>query len=56
MVAEFVAGASGEVFLYVNDAVLPFLPPFTLFYDNNSGKAEVTLQRLPLPPPATPRK
>ena len=45
MVAEFVAGASGEVFLYVNDAVLPFLPPFTLFYANNSGKAEVTLQR-----------
>ncbi|MBN8991193.1 MAG: DUF2235 domain-containing protein [Rhizobiales bacterium] len=49
MVAEFVAGASGEVFLYVNDAVLPFLPPFTLFYANNSGTAQVTLQRLPPP-------
>jgi len=56
MVAEFVAGASGEVFLYVNDAVLPFLPPFTLFYANNSGTAQVTLQRLPLPPPPPPVK
>jgi len=29
MVADFVAGASGEVFLYVNDAaqILPFLGP-----------------------------
>jgi uncharacterized protein (DUF2235 family) len=51
MVAEFVAAASGEVFLYVNDAVIPLLPPFTLFYSNNSGTAKVTLQHVPLPPP-----
>jgi hypothetical protein len=51
MVADFVAAESGEVFLYVNDAVIPLLPPFTLFYDNNSGTAKVTLQRMPLPPP-----
>ncbi|WP_249779520.1 DUF2235 domain-containing protein [Bradyrhizobium sediminis] len=51
MVADFVAAESGEVFLYVNDAVLPFLPPFTLFYSNNSGTAAVTLQRMPLPEP-----
>ena len=55
MVAEFVAAESGEVFLYVNDAVVPFLPLFTLFYDNNTGTARVTLQRL-LPPPPPPAK
>ena len=54
MVADFVAGASGEVFLYVNDAaqVFPFLGPLKLFYENNSGTAQVTLQRMPLPAPA----
>jgi uncharacterized protein (DUF2235 family) len=53
MVAEFVAPESGEVFLYVNDAIqfFPFLGPFELFYNNNSGSAQVQLQRMPLPPP-----
>ncbi|MGX9427039.1 DUF2235 domain-containing protein [Bradyrhizobium sp. LeoA1S1] len=53
MVADFVAPESGELFLYVNDAVqvFPFLGPFNLFYGNNSGTAEVKLQRVPLPPP-----
>jgi uncharacterized protein (DUF2235 family) len=52
MVAEFVAGASGEVFLYVNDAaqIFPFLGALRLFYKNNSGAAQVTLQRMALPP------
>jgi hypothetical protein len=50
MVAEFVAGASGEVFLYVNDAVVPVWPFFKPFYDNNSGTAGVTMLRMPLPP------
>jgi hypothetical protein len=51
MVADFVAGASGEVFLYVNDAaqILPFLGPLGSFYKNNSGTAKITLQRMPLP-------
>jgi hypothetical protein len=51
MVADFVAGASGEVFLYVNDAaqILPFLGPLSSFYKNNSGTAKITLQRMPLP-------
>jgi uncharacterized protein (DUF2235 family) len=52
MVADFVAAESGEVFLYVNDAVVPFLPLFTLFYRNNSGTAQVSLQLMPVPPPA----
>ena len=52
MVADFTAEESGEVFLYVNDAIqfIPFLGPFDLFYRNNSGSAQVMLQRLPLPP------
>jgi hypothetical protein len=52
MVADFVAAESGEVFLYVNDAVqvLPFLGKLGQFYKNNSGTAQVTLQRMPLPP------
>ncbi|BAM89496.1 hypothetical protein S58_35030 [Bradyrhizobium oligotrophicum S58] len=53
MVAEFVAPDSGELFLYVNDAVqiFPIGKPFELFYDNNSGSADIQVQRLPLPPP-----
>lgn len=50
MVADFVATASGELFLYVNDAmqVLPLLGQW--FYQNNSGTTEVKVQREPLPP------
>lgn len=53
MVADLTAEASGELFLYVNDGVqmIPFLGPFDLYYQNNSGSAEVTVQRIPLPPP-----
>ena len=52
MVADLTAEESGELFLYVNDAIqlIPFLGPFDLYYKNNSGSAQVTLQRLPLPP------
>jgi uncharacterized protein (DUF2235 family) len=51
MVADFVAPESGELFLYVNDAIqiFPFWGPFNRYYQNNSGSAEVTVQRLPLP-------
>ncbi len=55
MVADFIAPESGELFLYVNDAVqiFPFLGPFDLFYSNNGGTAQVSLQRMPLPPPGS---
>jgi len=58
MVADFVAAESGEVFLYVNDAVqvLPFFGPLERFYNNNSGAAKVTLQRMPLPGAPLPAK
>jgi uncharacterized protein (DUF2235 family) len=51
MVADFTAGASGELFLYVNDAIqlTPFLGPFDLFYQNNRGSAQITIQRIALP-------
>jgi uncharacterized protein (DUF2235 family) len=53
MVADFTAAASGELFLYVNDAIqlLPFGGPFDRYYYNNGGSAEVSVQRIPLPPP-----
>jgi hypothetical protein len=52
MVADFVAADTGEIFLYVNDAVqlFPLLGPFNKYYNNNSGTAQVQLQRMPLPP------
>jgi hypothetical protein len=54
MVTDFTATASGELFLYVNDAIqlLPFGGPFNrYYYNNNGGSAEVSVQRKPLPPP-----
>jgi hypothetical protein len=52
VVADFVAPESGELFLYVNDAiqVFPFVGPFNSFYKNNSGTATIRLQRMPFPP------
>ena len=52
-VSQFTAPASGELFLYVNDAILafPFLPAMSCFYNNNSGAAQVTVKRTPVPKP-----
>lgn len=51
MVAEFEAPSSGELFLYVNDAIqiVPFLGSFARLYDNNRGTAKIHLQRIPAP-------
>jgi uncharacterized protein (DUF2235 family) len=48
--SEIVARSSGELFLYVNDAVFP---PFfnRSFYKNNHGSARVTVQLVTTPPP-----
>ncbi len=49
---EFVARTEGELFVYVNDAVLqlPFYSGFVrLFYDNNQGSASVRIERLHAP-------
>ena len=46
---QIVARSTGELFLYLNDAV--FLPPWTdFFYCNNEGQARVAVERV-LPPP-----
>lgn len=47
-VSDFVARKSGELFIFVNDA-LPFLwQDYNAFYKNNLGSAKVTLQRVPV--------
>ena len=41
LIADITPRASGELFLYVNDAVLLWPGYVNLFYRNNSGKAMV---------------
>jgi uncharacterized protein (DUF2235 family) len=50
-VAEFTADNSGDLFLYVNDAINIFWlgGGYGLFYQNNTGTADVWLQMKPLP-------
>jgi hypothetical protein len=50
LVSTFTAPESGEVFLYVNDAVYvaPLLPPLTT-YGNNAGKARIFIRRVTAP-------
>ncbi len=50
-VSQFVAPASGELFLYLNDAIaaVPFGPTVTRFYKNNSGSAKVVVERVAPP-------
>jgi hypothetical protein len=55
LISDITANATGELFLYVNDAVLT-LPTLTnMFYNNNSGTAKVTVTRILadeiIPPP-----
>ena len=46
LISDITADATGELFLYVNDAVL-LLPRLTkVFYENNSGRAKVTVTRM----------
>ena len=44
--ATFKARKSGELFVYVNDSVIGWPGQFDLFYRNNRGKAELTLEPL----------
>jgi len=43
---EITAQDTGELFFYVNDAVLPLLGISELFYGNNRGTAKVRVTRL----------
>ncbi|MDE2332217.1 MAG: hypothetical protein KGK16_15745 [Bradyrhizobium sp.] len=44
--ATFKAGKTGEVFVYVNDAVIGIPGYFNYLYLNNAGAATLTLQQL----------
>ena len=56
-VSQFQASASGELFLYLNDAItaVPFGPLVTCFYRNNGGAAKVTVELMPGPQPPPPQ-
>ncbi len=45
--SNFAAHSDGELILYVNDAIaaIPFWKTITRFYDNNTGKAKITITR-----------
>ena len=50
-VSDFVASMTGELFLYVNDAMLAYpWKPIMYFYKNNRGSATVTIQMHDYPP------
>jgi hypothetical protein len=50
-VSQFAAPETGELFLYVNDAIaaVPFGPTIACFYDNNRGSAKVVIKAIPAP-------
>lgn len=41
--ASFTARRSGEILVYVNDAVIAFPGLVSIFYSNNHGAAQVTI-------------
>ncbi len=46
LISDITADTTGELFIYVNDAVLGFPWWEDLFYNNNSGTAKVTVTRI----------
>jgi hypothetical protein len=46
LISDITADATGELFLYVNDAILTFPGLTDVFYRNNSGTAKVTVTRI----------
>jgi uncharacterized protein (DUF2235 family) len=47
LVSEFTAHSSGELFLYVNDAIVLFEPDWLVgTYKNNRGKARIMVERI----------
>jgi len=47
---EILARRDGELFLYVNDALVVW--PWLHYYGNNQGRATVTVERIEAPTPA----
>lgn len=46
LISDITANATGELFLYVNDAVLTVPGLTNVFYRNNSGSAKITVTRI----------
>jgi hypothetical protein len=46
LISDITADATGELFLYVNDAILTIPGLTKVFYENNSGTAKVTVTRI----------
>jgi hypothetical protein len=46
LISDITADATGELFIYVNDAVLAWPGRTNMFYRNNSGTAKVTVTRI----------
>ena len=46
LISDITANATGELFLYVNDAILMVPGLANVFYRNNSGSAKVTVTRI----------
>ena len=46
LISDITADATGELFLYVNDAVLTLPGLVNVFYLNNSGTAKVTVEQI----------
>jgi uncharacterized protein (DUF2235 family) len=46
LISDITADATGELFLYVNDAVLTWPGRTGMFYRNNGGTAKVTVKRI----------
>jgi hypothetical protein len=46
LVADITADATGELFIYVNDAVLAIPGLENLLYENNGGTAKLTVTRI----------
>jgi uncharacterized protein (DUF2235 family) len=51
--AEFTAARTGNLSVFLNDAMMPFALPF--FYNNNKGTACISLRSQDQPPPVLPR-
>lgn len=49
LISDFTADASGELFFYVNDAIVLWPKAIGFFYRNNSGTARVTVTRIAAP-------
>lgn len=49
LTADFTARRSGQLYFFVNDAVLPFPNVWQVFYNNNRGSAKISIAERPRP-------